>query len=430
MEAGTAALAASEAAVRDVVANDPTAALTIALGRAYHESGVPSDQLEELMHEIARALDLELQVTAFPTSLMAAIGAPGDQRVVLLRLEPGVVDLRRLAFLNGIYERILHDRIDARGALAEIEGLGDLRRAAAIVPTIGAYAVLSLGAAVILGGREHEIAAAGLIGLSVGTLAAFGRRFAVVDRLFNVLAAFVATAIVTLYAARVHPLDAYVPLVAGVVQLLPGLQLTAALRELAFRNLVAGTARLGGVLMTVLSLGCGFALGVAVVGTSAMHVSRVATIGPLPWFAIACAVAAIATGIAVLENARPADYPLVFASCSIAEIAYRLFTLLPAHQVATFGSALVVGVVTTIGAKFARIPQAVLLVPGLLILVPGALSYESVLFILQSDAADAASIAANSAIAAVEIVAGLLLAQVFFSPVHRDHPSFADRSGR
>jgi len=38
---------------------------------------------------------------------------------------------------------------------------------------------------------------------------------------------------------------------------------------------------------------------------------------------------------------------------------------------------------------------------------------------LQSDAADAASIAVNSVVAAVEIVAGLLLAQLIVSPIHR-----------
>jgi uncharacterized membrane protein YjjB (DUF3815 family) len=93
--------------------------------------------------------------------------------------------------------------------------------------------------------------------------------------------------------------------------------------------------------------------------------------------------------------------------------------MLPGHQVATFGAALVVGVVTSIGGRLAKVPQAVLLVPGLLILVPGSLSYESILFSVQSNTADAAGIGINSVFAAVEIVAGLLLAQLFIAPTHR-----------
>ena len=416
MEASSVEL--SQAVADGIASGDPKAALVIALGRAYHQSGVPSDQLEELMHAAADALALELQVTALPTSITAAIGPAYAQNVVLLRLEPGTIDLRRLALLNTVYERVLHDAVDVAYATREVRRIADFRHEAGVAPTIAAYGVLSLGASIILGGGAHEIAAAGLVGVTIGAISVSGRRVPTVARLFDVLAAFVATVVVTLYARAVHPLAVYVPLVAGVVQVLPGFALTAALHELAYRNLVAGTARLGSVLMTLLSLGCGFALGIALVGTGAMHASRVAVV-PTSAFALAIAVAAVATGIAILENARPIDYPLVVASCAFAEVAYHLCALLPAHQIATFGGALTVGIVAAIGAKYARIPQAVLLVPGLLILVPGALSYESILFILQSDAADGASIAVNSVIAAVELVAGLLLAQLFFTPVER-----------
>lgn len=414
----TPSVALSDAAVRDVVAGDPKAALVIALGAAYHQSGVPSDQLEELMHDVARALGLELQVTALPTSITAAIGPAYAQNVVLLRLEPGVIDLNRLARLNVVFERVLRSDVDVSHAVHEVRRIAALRHDVDAGPTIVAYAVLSLGAAIILGGGKHEITAAGLVGVATGALAVIGRVVPTVTRLFEVFAAFLATAIVTLYALHVHPVAAYVPLVAGVVQLLPGFQLTAALHELAYRNLVAGTARLGSVLMTLLSLGCGFALGIAFVGPSALHASRVSVL-PTPWYLLALAVLAVAIGIAVLENARIVDYPLVLGSCAVAEVAYRLCALLPAHQIATFGAALTIGLVTTAGARFARIPQAVLLIPGLLILVPGSLSYQSILYILQSDAADAASIAVNSVIAAVEIVAGLLLAQLLGTPVRR-----------
>ena len=267
---------------------------------------------------------------------------------------------------------------------------------------------------IVLGGRTHEGIVSALVGLAVGAVWVAARRSVTVDRLFEVLAAFLATIIVTLYATHVAPIAVYVPIVAGVVQVLPGFQLTTALHELAYRNLVAGTSRLGGVLMTLLSLGCGFALGIAVVGPGALHISKIAY-APVPWFALAAAVVAIATGIGVLEDARPIDFPWVIGSCAVAEIAFRLFSNSPAFQVATFGAAVVVGVLANVGARFARIPQEVLLIPGVIIIVPGALSYESILYVLQSDAADAATIATNAVIAAVEIVSGLLLAQLFIA---------------
>ena len=408
----------SDPAAKDALAGDLSAQLVMTIGQAYHQAGVSSDQLENTMSVTARALGLELQVTALPTSITAAIGPGYAQKVVLLRLEPGVIDLRRLSLLNVVFERIIHHQVESTVALREVERIASLRHDPRPLQCIVAYTMLSLGAAIILGGHEHENVAAAIVGFAVGLLAVLGQRSATIGRLFEVLAAFVATAIVTLYSATYHPLNVYVPLVAGVIQLLPGLQLTAALHELAYRNLVAGTARLGGVLMTLLSLGCGFALGIALLGPGQMHVGSI-TFSSLPWYELALAVFAIGTAIAILENARPVDYPLVFASCAVAELAYRSFAALPGHQVATFGAALVVGLLTSLGARLARMPQAVLLVPGLLILVPGSLSYESILYVLQSNTADAVGIAVNSIFAAVEIVAGLLLAQLFVTPAHR-----------
>jgi uncharacterized membrane protein YjjB (DUF3815 family) len=78
-----------------------------------------------------------------------------------------------------------------------------------------------------------------------------------------------------------------------------------------------------------------------------------------------------------------------------------------------------VGVLAKVSSRYARVPETVLLIPGLLILVPGALSYESILFVLQSDTASAGSIAVTSLVAAVEIVSGLLLSQLLLTPVRR-----------
>jgi uncharacterized membrane protein YjjB (DUF3815 family) len=147
-----------------------------------------------------------------------------------------------------------------------------------------------------------------------------------------------------------------------------------------------------------------------------LHAAAFGIAGGQPWYELALAVGGVAIAITILENARYADVPLVFGSCGVAEIAYRFFAMLPGHQVATFGAALVVGIATSLVARVTRFPQAVLLVPGLLILVPGSLSYESILYVVQSNTGDAAGIAINSIFAAVEIVAGLLLAQLFVAP--------------
>ncbi len=402
----------------DALAGEPDAELVMAFGRAYHQAGLPVDELEQTMHLAAAALGVELQVNVLPTSITAAIG-PGDaQRVVLLRLEPGTVDLSRLSLLNVVFRAIVERRTTTRAALADVERIAVMVNATPAPLWIAAYCVLSVGAAILIGGHAREIAAAAVIGVAVGALSVAGRYLTAVDRLFEVLAGFTATLVVTAFSRYVGHLAVYIPIVAGVVQLLPGLQLTEALQELASRNVVAGTARLGGAVMTLLSLGCGFALGIAAVGPGALHLDPI-RFAPIPVPELVLAVAAIASAIAILLNARPPDYPWVACACVVAETAYRAFSASPAFQVATFGGALAVGVAAKLASRYARVPETILLVPGLLILVPGALSYESILYLLQSDAANGGGIAVTAIVAAVEIVSGLLLSTLFFTPVRR-----------
>jgi len=56
------------------------------------------------------------------------------------------------------------------------------------------------------------------------------------------------------------------------------------------------------------------------------------------------------------------------------------------------------------------------LVPGILVLVPGSLSYESILYVFQNDVTNALDIAVDVGLAAIFIVAGTLLSQIIIRP--------------
>ena len=76
---------------------------------------------------------------------------------MLLRLEPGEIDLQRLALLNIVYGRVLAREIAPHDACAEIERIASLRHAARPLPTISGYGAMAVGVSVILGGHNPEI---------------------------------------------------------------------------------------------------------------------------------------------------------------------------------------------------------------------------------------------------------------------------------
>lgn len=387
--------------------------MTTALARALHQAGLPSDTIEMTMHDVASTLGMSLQVNALPTSLTIAAGPPAMQHVYIFRLEPGRLHLRKLALLNEVIFGIRDGTLDPIEALTRISTIDAVMNPDPPWLTVAAYALLSTGAAMLLGGGSNEISVSAIIGVTIGSIAALAQRSTRVDRVFEVLAAFIATVILGLFERFVGSVALYVALVAGVVQILPGFTLTTALNELANRQLVAGTARLGSVALTLLSLGSGFALGLAVSGESLLWGETVAPIHTnLVFSTLAAPTMAIA--IAILLHARWRDFGWIFGACAVTIGLQRFFPLIGFTQITPFLTAFVIGSAGNLLARFLHVPQSIVLVPGLLVLVPGSLSYESILYIFQSDTNDAVTLLTRALLAAVLIVSGFLLSQLVF----------------
>jgi uncharacterized membrane protein YjjP (DUF1212 family) len=380
------------------------------LGRELHRAGIATDAIEQTLTETAASIGLDAQIFALPTYITIAIGPNWQQRTLMMRLEPGRVSLRKIALLTHIYDSLRAGAIDYDGATRLLSEVDERWPGLPAWLEIPALALIAVAVALILGGGPHEIVVATSIGICTGILSSLASRNALIARLFAVAAAFAATLIVALYTKVFGPTNMFVSLIAGIVVLLPGYTLTLALHELANDFLVAGVARLGRVLSVLLALGCGAFLGLACVpwiasmGTAATH--------PVPalwWFV---ASIAMAIGISVNLDARLRDVVWVFASSFVALLMTHVLAATSAHAVSSFLAAFFCGVVANLGARFLRVPQAIMLVPALIVLVPGSLSYESVLFAFNHNIDNALILAGNAVVAAIQIVAGLLLSQL------------------
>ena len=395
-----------------MIQDDPKAIFITQLARELHRAGVASDQLEWTLAPIAQSLGLQVEIFALPTNVTIAIGPRYAQQIVMLRMSPGRPNLRKLALLNEIFDDLQSHKIALDAAITQLRDIDRRCPPPPAIASVFALASVAVGVAVLLGGGIHELIVAALIGASTGGLSFFTTRNAVMDRLFEVFAAFAATLIVAAYSHLIVPVNLYISIVAGVVVLLPGYSLTLALHELANQGLIAGTARLGRVFAILLQLGCGAFLGFAVVGAAFAHTADVQPhpVGPAYWVA---AVILLSIGLSIDLDARLRDFSWVFFASIVALGTSYYFNLLPVHQVTPFIAALVCGLVANGGAKYLRVPQPVFLVPALHVLVPGSLSYQSVLWIVSTkNYADAATLAINAVVAAILIVAGLLLSQL------------------
>jgi hypothetical protein len=92
-----------------------------------------------------------MQVNVLPTSLTLAVGSGFAQQLVILRLEPGKLHLRKLALLEGVVHA-LRRGLEPDLALAEVTAIDTAVQPDPPALTIAAYALLGCGTALLLGG--------------------------------------------------------------------------------------------------------------------------------------------------------------------------------------------------------------------------------------------------------------------------------------
>jgi uncharacterized membrane protein YjjP (DUF1212 family) len=401
----------------DSVTASAAVAFVLRLGRALHAYGYAAHQLEGVLRQAAERLGLSAQFFATPTSIFASFGPQDDQRTHLMRVEPGDVDLGKLALLDGVARDVLDGRVSPADGSRRIEQITRASSPYGRALTVAAFTVASGAACRILGGGAREIVASSLIGLVTGVLAIVSARAPGLRRVFEPTAALVASAIATIIAVRAGPLSMYVTTLAGLIVLLPGLTFTLALTELTTQNLLSGTARFAASMVVFL----GIALGVAL-GQKTAHLMLGAPVPPnsvvaaLPGWTEWIALLLAPFAFAVLLKAQPRDTLWTLAVCLLGFEAGRLGSRLFDPQLGVFFGALTVGIASNLYGRFARRPAPVTQVPGILLLLPGSIGFRSLAAMLDQQTLSGIESFFAMVLTAAALVTGLLTANVLAPP--------------
>ncbi len=393
--------------------DSPQAAVfVLRIGRALHQHGYSAGRVEEVMTSLASRLGLQHpQVFATPTAINAAFGRPGEQSVHLLRVEPGVVNLGRLARLDAIVMQVRDGTLTPLEGIARIDALDAVPEHYSAVLRVLAFALASAASARFLGGGTREILMASLIGGSTGLLALISARVPALERVFEPFAAFVASLLAGALSARVAPFSSYLATLAGLIVLLPGFTLTVALRELTTRHLASGTARLSAATITFLGIIFGVALGDKI-STLAFGAPRAIAPIPLPDWTAYAAIVVVGLALTVILKAEPEDTGWVLLAGMIAVLASHYGAKALGLELGAFVGALAVGVASNLFTGFRNRPSMIMMVPGVLLLVPGSIGYRSLAALLEAEVVSGVQTAFRMFLTAVALVAGLLFANL------------------
>lgn len=386
----------------------------LALGRALHRYGTPAHRLEEALGVVCRRLSLTAEILSTPTWLTVRFGEAAEMRTATMRVTGEELDLGKLAALDALADAVADRELPPAEGLARIAAIELARPTWGPVATTLTHAVTGAAFSVFFGAPLRLLPVAALLGLVVGVMAQLASRHASTARALPLVAAFVASFVAHGAGALVPGVSPTVLTISALVPMLPGLTLTTAMTELATRNLVSGTARMMSAIIVLLELGLGVALGERL-GERAFAVADVA-VPALPGWIAWLAVAVSGVALMVVCQAPRRALPWITGACFTGYLGTRYGIVALGPELGVLGGSFALGVFANLYARILDRPQLVVLVPAVIMMVPGSMGLRGIHSMLDRDTLTGVETMFATFVVAMAIVAGLLMANAVVSP--------------
>ena len=382
------------------------------IGHALHTYGTPTHRLEGAVTRLADQLEIKVQVLATPTSMTVAFGPMHDQQVSLLRVEPGGgIDLGKLSDLDALVDATLRGELGLDQARSRLHALTQAPERFGLPWQLGAGVGASGSMALFFGGSSKEITLAAGLGLLVSLTVAWGKRREAWSMVVEPVAAAV-TALLVVSMATWVSLGIELVLISSLVLLIPGFTLTLAIRELATRHLIAGSARMFGATLTFLELGFGVVLARKLAQVLPVVPTLPLNRPPPGWGLEALGLGVSALCFGVFFQSKPRDFGWVMLASTVAYGGVRLVGRPFGPELGAFVGALGMGLASNLFARHTGRPASLMLVPGTILLVPGAVGLRSMTAIVGKDVLTGVETGFAVLMIATAIVAGLLVSDV------------------
>lgn len=389
------------------------------LVKALHTYGVPSYELERLMTNVADQLGYGLQATVVPTSItMTFIQDEDKPRTYVIRSNSGEVNVDKLSRTIDVAYAVINGEMTTEQGAKELTDITNSAPLHGKWWMILCFMLVSTAICRKFGGGIPEIITASVTGLIVGIFVNIGGlRSETVSNLMPALSAFLATLISFAFNYWLGLSSTYIPVVSGIIVLVPGMMLTIAMAELATQNLVSGTARLLGSVVIFIQMIFGVAIGSQVAAMFFGEATITTEIDhQLPQWTVWIALVVSSWSLMMLFQARTRHLPWIVITTATSFYVSRLAGAELGPATGAFFGALTVGVFANLAYRIKQVPTAAVMMPGFIILVPGSVGFKSLTEILDRNIIGGLETAFNMIIVGIALITGLLVSSIATLP--------------
>lgn len=387
------------------------------LAKALHTHGMTAYELESTMQGVGQKLGFGVQCLAQPTNLIMSFSHPEEPepKTYVFRVQQGEVDLEKQILVDQVVSGVMAEKLTVAEGAGQLKEISKQSARYGLKGLVAGFGLLSAGIAHLLGGAVAEVIVALIIAMITGLIAVKYLRTESLRYLFPTLSAII-SALLANFGASLGWLESpYIATVAGVIVLVPGLPLTIAVAELARQNMVSGTARLVYSGTIFLQIGFGVAIGNAIGGVL-FPAQDVSLSWYLPTWALWPAILIAGLGLSFIFQSRPKDLFWVLLGGMIAFATTWFGSQAFGAVMGAFVGAWVTGIASNLFERLTSITRMVMLMPGIILLVPGSVGFQSLSLMVEKNVLEAIDTAFSMGFVAIALVTGLLFSSLMLPP--------------
>ena len=392
------------------LAEDPESFLLIC-AKALHESGLPAHRLERMLEIASLKMGLKADFFISPGSIFASFNVGYQVVTHLKKVGEASLHLEKIDRIESLLNDVSNSKISIESGIQQLENIQTSATNYNGWITTLFFGISTGSAACVFGGGILEIVCSFIIGIGINGLFSFVRVFPRIEKLIVFIAAFYAFVIASVFNSLFIGFNKEVATICGLILLIPGFSFTVAITEMVNNHLISGLSKFthSFVIFVMLALGIG-------VADKLMHVMLITT--PkisafiLPSWSIAIALIGVPVGFIVLLKAKRSDALWISFACWMSYIMFSFTSSFVDAPIAVFLSSVLLGFASNLFAKIKKRNSAIMLVPGMILLVPGSLGFFSISNLLQSNIVEGIEIALKMLTTSMALVMGIIVSDV------------------
>lgn len=387
----------------------------IRLGKALHRYGVQSYKIESYLQQVAGRKCVKGSFMDNPTWINYVFYEEDNQTYNYTEKVPiGEINMGALAEVNDIANKVLDKEIsfvDAKDKLIELENSSikhnRLIEIMAFMMSAGAFSV-------ILNNNWISSIVSALAGIIVFLFYYLASKSDYLSSILESIAAFAATIFIGTISLYVPDINISLSILASIIIFIPGLSMTIALEEITSNNLMSGSAKLAGAMVSLFKQFLGVMLGLGIL-THFTDIKHMAIVDNIPQWIDPFAILALVMSLLPIFRVRRKDFFLAVITCFISF--YTVYMLeFAGLLVSIFVGTLVVVMCSDLFSKISKSPELVFLMPGIVILVPGSKAFIGLSSVFGTSSVDTpTNMGMQVAFILMGIIGGLLFSGSFRS---------------